>query len=139
MQRLAVLAVLLAVAGFAHAGEVYKWKDANGATHYSQKPPAKGDFTVVKVNKAPTPAATPASAANHAAAPAQASATASASGSTQDAGCERARKNLAILNGSGAVQVDSDRDGKPDKTLNDAERANHLALANAAINANCAP
>ena len=33
------LALLVAVAAPAVAGELYQWKDANGVTHYSDSPP----------------------------------------------------------------------------------------------------
>lgn len=136
MLRFAVIAVFFA-AGAAHAGEVYKWKDASGATHYTQKPPAKGAFSVVKVNdKAPTPAAST-TAAPTAARSTNAASSSAASATKDNAACERARANLAVLTGKTTVQMDSDGDGKPDKTLNDTERANHLELANAAIKANC--
>jgi len=33
---------LACIAGFASAQQIYKWKDANGVTHFSQTPPASG-------------------------------------------------------------------------------------------------
>ena len=48
-------------------------------------------------------------------------------------------KNLQVLAGSAGVQQDTDGDGKPDKTLNDEDRANQRGLAEAAVKAYCTP
>jgi hypothetical protein len=56
-----------------------------------------------------------------------------------DPQCQTARRNLEVLQGKGAVQQDLDGDGKPDKTLDDSERENQRALAQAAANAYCKP
>ena len=120
----AALAVFaLAIAAPAGA-QIYKWKDAKGVTHYSESPPAKGTYTT---HAAPTPSA-PAT---------QPTATAEANKSA-DPRCNTARGNLAMLQGKSPVQRDSDSDGKPDKTLTDAERASELELARATLKAyNC--
>lgn len=106
------------------AGEVYQWKDAKGVTQYSSTPPPKGVYKVRTINNA--------GAAN---APVTTSAT-----PAENPQCVQARTNVAALQGKGAVQQDSDGDGKVDKTLTDSERASQLALAQAVINANnCTP
>jgi hypothetical protein len=51
--------------------------------------------------------------------------------------CTTARQNIAKLQNSQTVQMDTDGDGKPDKTLDDRGRANQLALAQAMVNASC--
>ena len=103
------------------AGDVYQWKDARGVTQYSSSPPPKGAFKVRTIN-------------NHGAA---ATATAVADAKpTENSQCGAARKNIEALQGKGAVQQDSDGDGKGDKTLSDSERASQLALAQATLNAN---
>ena len=51
--------------------------------------------------------------------------------------CTTAQKNMELLQGKGALQQDTDGDGKPDRTLDDAERANQLELARATLKANC--
>jgi len=102
------------------AGEVYQWKDAKGVTQYSSTPPPKGVYKVRTINNA--------GAANTAVA---ASVTPS-----EDPQCAPARANLATLQGKGAVQQDSNGDGKADKTLSDSERTSQTALAQAVINAN---
>lgn len=61
---LAISAIGLAlacVAGFASAQQIYKWKDANGVTHFSQSPPGKGvHYTVMHLLGQPNVDATPA-------------------------------------------------------------------------------
>ena len=123
MRLHALLAVLLPSAlAAAHAGELYQWKDARGVTHYSQNPPPAGAYKVRKVGSRPGNIAPPAAAT---AAPAE------------SAQCSTARKNLELLAGTQSVQVDSDGDGKPDRTLSDADRANQRELIQATLKANC--
>lgn len=131
---ISALALLLAAAA-ATAGEVYEWKDANGVTHYTQTPPPNGDYREHDERDiaSPAPAATAATPTTTAA-----STTASAGARTESAQCSTARKNIELLQGEVAVQQDTDGDGKPDKTLDDTERANQLELARATLKAgNC--
>lgn len=118
----------------ARAGDVYQWKDANGVVHYSQSPPASGAYVhrVIRDSGSDIAAATPAATPQPANPPA-----ATAAGNAQDAQCARARQNTTTLQGSAPVTMDSDGDGKPDKTLTDAERVDQLALAQATVKANC--
>ena len=119
----ACLAAALAPASVS-AQTVYKWKDARGVTHYSERPPASGRYTQQDGQRDPA-AAQPASKADKKAA-------------TPDPRCNTARGNLATLQGKAAVQIDSDGDGKPDRTLTDAERANQAELARSTLKAyNC--
>ncbi|MGN6513205.1 MAG: DUF4124 domain-containing protein, partial [Lysobacteraceae bacterium] len=109
-----VLATLL-VLGTAHAtDQVYRWKDAQGVTHYSATPPPKGSYEAhdVRTRDPQQPAAT---------APAE------------NPACATARDNIALLQGKQKVMIDSDHDGKPDKALGDEDRANQLALAQATL------
>ena len=139
MKRIALGAVL-AVAGLSAghaqqtAGEVYQWKDANGVTHYSQTPPAKGAYT----QRAITHTGSAAPVVQPATVDASATITAAAgvSGNPQ---CATARSNIAALEGKAEVQQDTDGDGKPDKTLSDAERSGQMELAQAAVKAYCTP
>ncbi|MGO3127416.1 MAG: DUF4124 domain-containing protein [Luteimonas sp.] len=132
MRRTSViaLALLIAAAPLA-ASEVYSWKDARGVTHYSQTPPPAGTpFEVRNVhgNAASSTPVTPAPAA----APASEAATANAGGDSQ---CELARANVAALKSEGAVQQ-LGADGKP-RELVGSERADQLALSEAAVRAYC--
>jgi hypothetical protein len=115
------LSLLLATA-VAGAGELYQWKDANGVTHYSQTPPASGNYPE-RTESGRASAKPPEMAAAKPAESAQ---------------CATARANIALLEGKSPVQRDSDGDGKPDKVLDDTERSNQLELARALLKANCA-
>lgn len=114
-------ALLLLASATASAGNVYKWKDANGVTQYSEKPPAGQTYEARQVeHRDPPPRET-------AAAPAE------------NKECTSARSNLSLLNGPGKVMQDTDGDGKPDATLTDAQRSAQKTLAEAAIQAYCTP
>lgn len=60
---LAALAIglsLACVAGFASAQQVYKWKDANGVTHFSQTPPTNGaKYSKMHLDNAPAVSSNP--------------------------------------------------------------------------------
>jgi len=124
MLRLTVgIALCLAAAAVsAQSKAAYQWKDANGVTQYSSTPPPQGDYKVRAVN---TQGASLAAAAK----PAQAA---------EDPQCATARANLKLLGGKAEVKLDSDGDGKPDKTLSAEDRANQTALAEATLKASCA-
>jgi len=115
------LSLLLATPAF--AAKVYQWKDDKGVTHYSDAPPPdqniKGrnvaDKGGTQAQAAQQPAAKPVANAN----------------------CSNARSNLTVLQGTGDVGVDDDKDGKPDRSLNQTERANRTALAEAQIKTYC--
>lgn len=115
--------LLLLASASAHAGTVYKWKDANGVTQYSEKAPTGQKYESRKV-EGRDPVARPATAA---AAPAQ------------SADCTTARSNLTLLDGKGAVMQDTDGDGKADAALSDEQRGAQRNLAEAAIKAYCKP
>ena len=119
---LALAALGLLAASASHAGEVYQWKDANGVTHYSQTPPPKGAYQQRQITD------------RGASTPVQETPQASAPG--EEPRCATARANVAALSGDRPVQ-EADADGKPGRTLSDAERASQLELANAAVKAYC--
>lgn len=114
--------LLLLASASASAGTVYKWKDANGVTQYSEKPPTgqKAEERQIQ-NRNP--------AGRTAAAPAPA----------ESADCTTARDNLTLLNGTGALMQDTDGDGKPDAALDDQQRQSQKGLAEAAIKVYCKP
>ena len=106
------------------AQTVYKWKDAKGVTHYSERPPTAGRYTAQDGKRDPVAAAKAEAKAGQAEKP--------------DPRCNTARSNLATLQGKAAVQIDSNGDGKPDRTLSDADRANQAELARSTLKAyNC--
>ena len=120
---LAASALALALAAPASAWQqVYKWKDANGVTHYSQNPPPAGKFeSRTIVDRQPTAA----SGAQPGDKPAE---------SPQ---CARARSNIDLINSGVALKVDSDNDGKPDRDIDQAERKRQLDLNQIVLRANC--
>lgn len=122
MRILPSLGCLLLSASFAAgAGNVYKWKDANGVTQYSEKPPTGQKFEARRID-------------NHGSA-----VTESAAEPTQSSECLTARRNLELLAGSAPVMQDSDGDGTPDTPLDDAQRSAQKDLAEAAAKAYCKP
>ncbi len=102
------------------AGPVYKWKDANGVTQYSETPPAGRKFETREQARRP-----------------QAAASAEAPASPVPAPCSTARANLALLEGPGQVMQDTDGDGKADAALTPEQRSAQKGLAEAAIKAYC--
>lgn len=115
---LACLLACAALAAQAQSNGVYKWKDAKGVTHYSDTPPPDGRYG----NVVPDAAA-------RVAPPAKV-----------DPRCATARANIAQLkSGRTDIGLDADRDGKPDKPLDDAQRADQLRMAEASERSFCAP
>jgi hypothetical protein len=108
------------VSAAALAGDVYQWKDAHGVTQYSSTPPPKGTYKVRQMRgdqvAEPTAAAQPA----------------------ENPACVIARNNMETLKSKAEVQIDSDGDGKADKTLSEADKANQIQLAQATLKVNCA-
>ncbi|NLA67749.1 MAG: DUF4124 domain-containing protein [Gammaproteobacteria bacterium] len=121
---LGAIVAFAAVPAFAQqtAGEVYQWTDANGVTHYSQTPPEQGRYEHRLITS--SGAAAPVSTAPEAPA---------------NPHCATARANIAILQGEGDVQHDTDGDGEPDTVLDATQRAAQLELAQAAAKAYCTP
>lgn len=122
LSRAALVLILAGVACAATAQQVYQWKDAQGVTHYSDNPPAGKTYQDRRINHR--------------------GAAVIDTGDAQPAEnpmCLTARANLKVLGGGSAVQQDTDGDGKPDKTLSDADRDNQRNLAEAAVKAYCKP
>ena len=119
---LLLLAAGLCASDTVAATNVYQWKDAQGVTHSSDKPPPGQKYDTRRIDAS---AQTVETAAPAAAAP-----------SPQ---CTTAQQNLALLSRDVAVQQDTDGDGKPDKTLGADERAAQKNLAEAAVKAYCPP
>lgn len=114
----ALLLALIALPLAASAGEVYKWKDAKGVTHYSDSPPPGQKATARTMSERATPAAP-------------------AAKPVVNADCTNARSNLALLEGTGKVGVDDNKDGKVDRELTADERARRLKLAQTQIETYC--
>jgi hypothetical protein len=112
----------LAVCATANAGDVYQWKDAHGITQYSSTPPATGAYRTRSIHNDQVDLVGAKPSAK----------------STENPSCDIARKNMALLQGKEAVQIDSNGDGKPDKTLSADDRANQMQLAQATVKVTCA-
>jgi hypothetical protein len=134
--RFLMLGLLVAAAGAADAAEkVYKWKDANGITHFSDAPPPKGQqFDNVKIVGQSAPITT---------APEQQK-TASATGEAADGApktdaerrCIEAKQRETLL--AGQQQLTMKRDGQ-DVPLTGAEREGELTVARAMVAQYCVP
>lgn len=117
---LAATLALASLAGNAHAqsgGQLYKWKDANGVTHYSQTPPASGQYQTRNVS-------------NPVARPEAEQAPASAA---ESPACTRARANLQLLQSDQPIRLE----GGDDTPLSAEQRKAQMDLAEASIRANC--
>ena len=115
--------LLLGTAATASAANLYKWKDANGVTQYSERPPAGKQYETRHITASGASTAEPATAAE----------------ATESEQCLGARKNLELLNGSGPVSQAAGSDGKPGAPLDDAQRAAQKQLAEAAAAVYCKP
>ena len=121
--RTLALTLLASACVPAFAQKVYQWKDAQGVTHYSDSPPPNQQVKDRRIDNRGEPVAQAAVAGK----------------SVENPQCATARQNLQLLSGKSGVQQDTDGDGKPDKTLNDDDRANQRELATAAVKAYCTP
>ena len=116
-------AVLLLAAAPLLAQTVYTWKDAKGVTHYSDSPPPNQQAKDRRIDNRGEPVVQAAAVGK----------------SVENPQCATAKLNLQLLAGKNAVQQDTDGDGKPDKTLDDDDRANQREFATAVVKAYCKP
>ncbi|TDR46519.1 uncharacterized protein DUF4124 [Tahibacter aquaticus] len=137
-----LLAAVAATAGQS-ADKVYKWKDANGAIHFSDAPPPKGtEFNNVKIvnqsaaiTSQPTPEAPPADAAADADPNKPAAAPQVAKDTSREARCKEAQQRVRLLEGAQAINIDRG-DGKP-TALQGEDRKVELDVARASATALC--
>ena len=121
MRALTCLCALLFASGAASAGPVYKWKDANGVTQYSESPPAGKKYETREVAE-----------------PRRATASEPAATATPEStACTNARDNLKLLNSSTRV-TRANADGTQGAELDASQREAQKTLAEAAIKAYCA-
>ena len=115
----AALVFLLAAAPtLAQQQRVYQWKDAKGVTHYTDLPPTQAHKSRDIDNKGNTPEIATVK-------------------PVENEQCANSRSNLTRLQTNQAVGVDTDGDGKSDRTLSSDERASQIELNQAAIKAYC--
>ena len=138
--RYLMIGLLVAAAGAADAAEkVYKWKDANGITHFSDAPPPKGQqFDNVRIVGQSAPITSTATEAK----PAAEAAAAPAPGTPQTdeqrraQRCTEGKQREGLL--AGQQQLVTQRDGK-DVPLVGADRDAELAVARAIVQQYCTP
>ncbi|HEY3521517.1 MAG TPA: DUF4124 domain-containing protein [Rhodanobacteraceae bacterium] len=121
------------------SAQVYKWKDANGTTHYSDVPPPAGskyERVSVSSNVATPVVATPAPASSTSAAKSNAGApSAQNTASTADTPDNRAKlckqldSNIALLDSD--QPVTSGDANTPQQNMSDVQRRQELATAQA--------
>lgn len=140
MVAAAVVGLSLAcAAGLANAQQIYKWKDANGVTHFSQSPPAAGThFTRMELTGEPEVTSNPAPSAptddNEPAtsAPQRAAATGGTQADTpanRAELCKQLGSNIALLQGKQPV-ITGGTDGKQ-QVMSDSARQQQLSTARA--------
>ena len=136
MRRYLVVALLVAVCPLAF-GQAYKWKDAQGVTHYSDSPPPAG----TKVEKIKTSGVVIPPAGNPAPAAASTAAAKPAAGAVADTPanraklCDQLRKNADTLSKEKNVSVDDGKGGS--RLLDDAGRARQVETTQAQITLYC--
>ena len=109
---------LVAAPALAQQQRVYQWKDANGVTHYTDMPPKEQHKSRDIDNRgSATEIATVKPAENEQ--------------------CAGSRANLQKLQANQTIGVDTNGDGKSDRTLSSDERASQIELNQAAIKAYC--
>ncbi|HTD28330.1 MAG TPA: DUF4124 domain-containing protein, partial [Xanthomonadaceae bacterium] len=125
---LSIVAIGLLAGSSALAGDpVYKWKDANGQSHYSQQAPEGVKYETISTSGVSTSNSTAT------AAPGASAAQPGASGGTpgqaaRQKSCEAAQKNVEMFTNSAAVSMDVNGDGKP-VALTPGQQAEQLTLA----------
>lgn len=123
MRALTLIVPLLLAPALAQAqsSTVYQWKDANGVTQYSERPPAGRQAEMRRIGHRG----------------AVSNEVQAAASSAAPANCVAARKNLELLSGSGPIGRDSDGDGVPDVALTAAERQAERTMSEASVKAYC--
>jgi len=107
-----VVATCLLAGSTAMAGDpVYKWKDANGESHYSQQPPEGIKYETITTAGAST--TNPASSSSQDAGTAQDASGPTPADTDRKKYCDTARKNVDLLTSKPMVSMDIHGDGKP--------------------------
>lgn len=144
MRRMILTASLaLALSSTAMAGQVYKWVDAQGVTHFGEQPPQGQQATTVNTATPPPPSseAKPAPTFQDIADPEQAAADAKVKKemAEQEAQrvkyCEAQRNNLAQLENNPRVRIEDE--GGEMRRLGEDERQQRIADSKQAIAKNC--
>jgi hypothetical protein len=117
--------------------QAYKWKDAQGVTHYADAPPPGGmKYEKIKTSgTAEAPAPAPAASATAAASGTKAPASADDTPANRQKLCDQLRKNLDILNNEKVVTMDDGKGGV--KQVDDATRQSQIKTAQAQMTLYC--
>lgn len=126
------------------AGQVYKWVDAQGVTHFDAQPPAGQNATPIETKAPPAPTAAPKTSAPAAAPPsndakqraadAKVKAQVSEAKQRNDDWCDQARENLAQLNNNPRVRVEMEGG---QRRLTEEERQAKIVETQTGITQNC--
>jgi len=137
MRRCLALAVLLSICPLAFA-QAYKWKDAQGVTHYADAPPpGKVSYEKIRTTgtaEAPVPAA-PAAAATAGADKGATTPIVTDTPANRASLCDALRKNNEILNNEKVVTMDDGKGGR--KQVDDATRQLELKKTQAQMTLYC--
>jgi len=128
---------LACIAGFASAQQIYKWKDANGVTHFSQTPPSSGmHYTKMHLASEPDVSSNPSPGDNNtepgASTPQQtapASSTQPDTASNRTELCKQLSSNISLL--SSKQPVVTGCAGGKQEVMSDNARESQLATARA--------
>ena len=145
MRRLILTgSLLLALSTTAMAGQVYKWVDAQGNTHFGSQPPEGQQATSINTNvatpKTPAPAAKPAAAVAETDEQKAIDSKVKADVAKQEAErkkyCETVRTNLSQLQNNPRIRVQEE--GKDEvRRLTEEERQERISETKKAIAENC--
>ena len=145
MRRPILLAtLLLGCAGAASAGQIYKWVDAQGVTHFTAQPPQSIETTVIPPAKQPSTdkaASPPAAASSRVEDPEQAEIDARVRQEVaqkemeHEEYCTTVRTNLAQLRNNRYIKVRVE--GGPARRMTQEERQTRISAAEKAIAEHC--
>lgn len=127
VKRILIGSIFSVLSLSATAQTVYSWQDAKGVMHFSQQPPAQGEYQLVTIRTNQAASALAAGAAN------AEQATAAALDPTL---CQQARDQLTLLQ-SGQELFTKEANSEELRLLTDEEREQQILLANFEIKRRC--
>jgi hypothetical protein len=134
------VSLLLLLSTSALAGQIYKWVDAQGVTHFDAQPPAGQNATPIETRTPPPPAAAPKGSApagtddKQKAADAKVRQEVSEAQQRTDEFCDQARTNLAQLTNNPRVRQEMDGELR---RLTEEERQAKITETKASIADSC--
>lgn len=138
MRRCLALAILVTACPLVMA-QAYKWKDAQGVTHYADTPPpGKVKYETVKTSgtaAAPAPATAPAAPAKAASTPPPPGSPVADNPANRTKLCDQLRKNMDVLGKDQVVSVDDGKGGT--QPLDDAGKKRQVETTQAQMTLYC--